>query len=170
LNVPPAQEVSSSGWAKTPRMPRRVGVMMRSSRLATTALVTAQRPSGMWLVPCHGLTRRLVPGAGPDGCCHNRRIGHKGPPNTSKDRGQAAATQRGGHRTACRQNHSIEHKGNHNSSKDSEQAAAKPAAGDPAPAGGYHEPDHTGPEWPEKPSGAPRGQGESQARAERAGG
>src|SRR4029453_5340809 len=43
MKVPPAQEVSSSGWAKTPRMQRRVGVIVRASRLATTALVTAQR-------------------------------------------------------------------------------------------------------------------------------
>jgi hypothetical protein len=40
---PPAQEVSLSRWAKTPRMQRRVGVMMGTSRLATTALLTAQR-------------------------------------------------------------------------------------------------------------------------------
>src|SRR5215475_2500628 len=43
------------------------------------------------LVPCHGPTRRLVPGTSPDGACYNRGIDHKNYSHGGKDRDQAPA-------------------------------------------------------------------------------
>src|SRR5215475_6365272 len=43
------------------------------------------------LVPCHGPTRRLVPGTSPDGACYNRGIDHKGHSHGGKDGDQAPA-------------------------------------------------------------------------------
>src|SRR5436190_7406351 len=45
--------------------------------------------SSVSLVPCNGPTRRLVPGASPDGACHNRGIDHKGHSHGGKDGEQA---------------------------------------------------------------------------------